>query len=117
MLGYLQIIFWVLFYFSSNLKAKESTLSVHKVLPGRTSDHVKYIATRTIRIDSLERSVNPIDLECVADTSVDDGDKVTRRRENLVVSVEVNYPPTFTIRRTPAFGVPVSFTISSYKIK
>ena len=54
------------------------------------------VATRSIVLDPLERSENPMNFECGSTT---DG--------KTSVEVAVVYPPTFTIRRIPAFGIPV----------
>ena len=54
------------------------------------------VATRSIVLDPLERSENRMNFEC---GSAIDG--------KTSVEVAVVYPPTFTIRRIPAFGIPV----------
>jgi hypothetical protein len=58
------------------------------------------VATRSIVLDSLERSENPMNFEC--ESMIDE-----KTSEKSLVKVDVVYPPTFTIRRIPAFGIPV----------
>ena len=54
------------------------------------------VATRTLLLDPLERSDDPERIVC---GSVNGG--------STSIDVDVVYPPTFTIRRVPAFGIPV----------
>ena len=56
------------------------------------------VATRTILTDPFERSDDPLRYTCLSDDVIGGA---------TFVDVDVVYPPTFTIRRVPAFGVPV----------
>ena len=53
------------------------------------------LVAQTITLDPLERSENPLKFECRSATNSES------------VTVDVTFPPTFTIRRVPGFGIPV----------
>jgi len=53
------------------------------------------LVAQTITLDPLERADNPLNFECESATNTQ------------IVTVDVNFPPTFTIRRVPGFGIPV----------
>jgi len=61
------------------------------------------VATRSIVTDPLERSDDPLRFTCQSGDAISDDVIVGA----TFVDVDVVYPPTFTIRRVPAFGVPV----------
>jgi hypothetical protein len=75
-------------------KPADSSLELHE-LPSDGGFNVT-VSTRTIRFDPLERSDAPLRLDCAAVAGSD-----------ARVTVDVAFPPTFTIRRVPAFGIPV----------
>ena len=82
---------------SSDFRRKSSVGDVTTVDELMTSDRRNLsVATRTLVLDPLERADDPERLVC---GSVDVG--------STSVDVDVVYPPTFTIRRVPAFGIPV----------
>ena len=92
---------------STGSKPIESVLQVHpwpteesqqQQQQQQQQSHVAtaHVVSRSLVIDSLERSDWPIYFECKSS-----------KQETEIVIVDVNFPPTFTIRRVPAFGIPV----------
>ncbi len=98
-------------------KPVDSSLKIHSWSKNSADDHLHKeisfesklennvhsnlsVATRSIVLDSLERSENPMNFEC--ESMIDE-----KTSEKSLVKVDVVYPPTFTIRRIPAFGIPV----------
>ena len=92
---------------STDSKPIESVLQVHpwpteesqqQQQQQQQQSHVAtaHVVSRSLVIDSLERSDWPIHFECKSS-----------KQETEIVIVDVNFPPTFTIRRVPAFGIPV----------
>ena len=94
---------------STGSKPIESVLQVHTWPTEETQQQQRqHVVSRSLVIDSLERSDGPIHFECKSS-----------KQETEVVIVDVNFPPTFTIRRVPAFGIPVveGMRISLVKIR